>query len=213
MTCLASSHGRLARSKVNCLRAFLLWLFISITLTARAAPPIIEYQPKDQTLILYQPAALGVIARGIVPLSYQWRKDGLPIPGATTDQIVLARAQFSDAGNYSVVISNAESSVTSSNATLTVSVPAGGALDYSFVWGGSIDQPISAMALQPDGRILIAGSFSAAHGGARGGIARLNRDGTTDQTFMNGLSGAIHTDDPFKRSFVYAVALQADGKV
>src|SRR5205814_2343418 len=40
---------------------------------------------------------------------------------------------------------------------------------------------------------------------ARGGIVRLNADGTTDHTFMNGLSGAD--------AWISSVAVQSDGKV
>src|SRR5438034_9397355 len=98
--------------------------------------PSINYQPRSQTVILYQQAAFGVIASGTAPLFYQWRKDGVPIAGATNDQIVLAHAQFSDTGSYSVVVSNAEDSVTSTDALLTVNPSKGGDLDYSFAWGG-----------------------------------------------------------------------------
>src|SRR2546422_6891311 len=97
-------------------------------LTVSAAVPSIDFQPKDQTVILYQPAAFGVIASGTAPLSYQWRKDGVPIAGATDDQIVLAHPQFSAAGLYSVVVSNAEGSLTNADVTLTVNTQKGGDL-------------------------------------------------------------------------------------
>src|SRR5205085_7771183 len=135
------------------------------------------YQPKDQTVILYQQAAFGVIASSATPLAYQWRKDGVHIVGATNDQVVLARPQFSDAGKYSVVVSNAESNVTSAEAILTVNSPKGGDLDYSFAWGGSIDGPVEFVAVQPNGKVLIAGNFTTVHRAVRGGIARLNPDG------------------------------------
>jgi hypothetical protein len=53
-------------------------LFLATLSLAVAAPPSINFQPKDQTVVLYQQAALGVIASGTAPLSYQWRKDGAP---------------------------------------------------------------------------------------------------------------------------------------
>ena len=43
---------------------------------------------------------------------------------------------------------------------------------------------------QADGKLLISGSFSAVNGAVRGCVARLNSDGTLDQSFMNGMSGA-----------------------
>ncbi len=173
-----------------------------------AALPSIPFQPQGREVILHEPAAFGVIAHGTAPLSYQWRKDGVPIIGATDDQIVLAHAQFSDAGLYSVVISNPEGSVTSVDAALTVKAQKGGDLDYSFAWGGSINGPVRSIAVQPDGKVLMAGEFTTTHGAIRRGIARLNADGTTDHTFMNALFGVAGADLPT----VYAIALQSDGK-
>jgi uncharacterized delta-60 repeat protein len=129
-----------------------------------------------------------------------------PVPGATNDQIVFAQSQFSDTGVYSVVVANAEATVTSGDAALAVKPPNPGDLDYSYAWGGSIIGALLAMALQPDGKVLIAGSFSTVHGAFRGSIARLNADGTTDQTFMNGLSGANY-------SVVRSVAVRSDGDI
>src|SRR5437867_11435807 len=95
---------------------FTLSCLLGTALIGQAASPRVSFQPKDQAVTLYQQAAFGVIASGTLPLSYQWHKDGVPIAGATNDQIVLAHAQFADAGPYSVVVSNTESSVTSAEA-------------------------------------------------------------------------------------------------
>ena len=46
-------------------------MLMKLTLTASAAAPSINFQPKDQTVILYQQATFGVIASGAAPLSYQ----------------------------------------------------------------------------------------------------------------------------------------------
>lgn len=86
---------------------------------------------------------------------------------------------------------------------------AGGDVDPAFV--ADPNDQVRAVAVQPDGKVLIAGDFSRVNdfpnGAARNGIARLNADGSVDTTFMNGLSGAQNA----RR--VYAVAVQADGKV
>jgi uncharacterized delta-60 repeat protein len=176
-------------------------------LTATAATPAIDYAPRSQTVILYQPASFGVIASGTAPLRYQWRKDGVPIDGATNDQMVLAHAQFSDAALYSVTVSNAEGSATSGDAALTVNAPVGGDVDCSFACGGSINGGIASVAVQADGRLLIAGNFSTVNGAARGKVARLHADGSTDFTFLNGLAGVSDS------GWVKAVAAQNDGKV
>jgi uncharacterized delta-60 repeat protein len=186
----------------NLPRFLLPCMLVNMALTVSAAPLSINFQPKDQSVILYQQAAFGVIASGTAPLAYQWRKDGVPIVGATNDQIVLAQAQFFDAGRYSVIISNSENSVTSADTDLTVNAPKGGDLDCSFACGSWINGSVHSMAVQPDGKVLIAGDFSTVHGAARSGIARLNADGTTDYTFISGVSGANGV-----------VAVQHDGKV
>ena len=63
---------------------------------------------------------------------------------------------------------------------------------------------IAALALQPDGKIIIGGNFTSFNGYNRYHIARLNSDGTVDTTFNPGL-GANGT--------VWSVALDAAGRV
>lgn len=81
---------------------------------------------------------------------------------------------------------------------------ADGRLDSSFNTGGGPDKPVRALALQPDGRLLIAGEFTRVAGQPRGGVARLNADGSLDETFAP-LTGA--------NDVVHAVGLAADGKI
>ena len=69
-------------------------------------------------------ATFSVVASGTAPLTYQWRKNGVDIPSATTDTLTLNNAQAADAAAYSVVVSNAGGSATSPSATLTVVDPA-----------------------------------------------------------------------------------------
>jgi hypothetical protein len=64
--------------------------------------------------------AFTVTASSPAPQSYQWRKDGAAIAGATSATLALSNVQTSAAGSYSVVVSNAAGSVTSTAATLTV---------------------------------------------------------------------------------------------
>jgi uncharacterized delta-60 repeat protein len=61
---------------------------------------------------------------------------------------------------------------------------------------------VLATAIQPDGKILIGGIFSAVLGVTRNNIARLNTDGTLDSGF-----------NPNANSLVESIAVQADGKV
>ena len=59
-------------------------------------------------------------APGSATLSYQWQFNSADIPEATNSALSLENVQLSQTGNYSVLVSNAEGSVTSSNAFLTV---------------------------------------------------------------------------------------------
>jgi hypothetical protein len=64
------------------------------------------------------PASFSVTATSAT--GFQWRKDGVNIPGATSSTFNIASTVLGDAGNYSVVVSNMCGNVISSNALLTV---------------------------------------------------------------------------------------------
>ncbi|NUQ56155.1 MAG: immunoglobulin domain-containing protein, partial [Dehalococcoidia bacterium] len=68
-----------------------------------------------------------VVATGTAPLTYQWRKDNVDlvdsaghIAGATTATLTITDALLTDAGSYTVVVTNQVTNVTSAAATLTV---------------------------------------------------------------------------------------------
>ena len=74
-----------------------------------------------------------------------------------------------------------------------------GSLDTSFNPGAGVDQSVFAVAVQPDGKIIIAGDFTTVAGVPRKGIARLDSTGALDTSFNPG-SGP--------NDLVSAVALQ-----
>src|SRR5207244_3230914 len=61
-------------------------------------------------------------ANGTPPLTYQWRKGGTPIGGATNANLILTNISGASAGTYDVVVTNTSGSITSSSATLTIVV-------------------------------------------------------------------------------------------
>jgi len=82
---------------------------------------------------------------------------------------------------------------------------ADGTLDGSFPTGGwGASSAVRAIAVQPDGRIIIGGSFSYYNGTLRDKIARLNADGSVDGSFIVG-TGA--------NSSVNTIAIQPDGRI
>ena len=85
------------------------------------APPTITTQPANQTVNSGSSATFTVVASGAEPLSYQWRKNGLAISGATASSYTIANVQFGNVGLYSVVVGNAAGNVVSSEANLSLS--------------------------------------------------------------------------------------------
>ncbi len=86
-------------------------------------PPSIVTQPQSQTADVGSAVTFTVTAGGTAPLSYQWRLGGANLAGATGSALVLVNVQVTNAGNYSVDVTNASGSITSSNALLTVISP------------------------------------------------------------------------------------------
>lgn len=83
--------------------------------------PSITTQPSSKTVVVGQPAAFTVAASGTAPLSYQWRKGGTDIPGATSASYTIASAVLGDSGSaFDVIVSNSVGSATSNTATLSV---------------------------------------------------------------------------------------------
>jgi hypothetical protein len=82
--------------------------------------PAISAQPQNEAVFLGQNTAFTVTATGASPLAYQWRFNGQNISGATASAYALTNVQTGAAGAYSVVVSNAYGTATSSNAVLTV---------------------------------------------------------------------------------------------
>ena len=85
------------------------------------------------------------------------------------------------------------------------SLAAPGDVDLSFDPGSGVDGAVHAVAVQPDGKVIIAGQFTRVKGLTRRGVARLNADGSGDSSFDPG--SVVFT------GYVYGVALQPDGKV
>jgi uncharacterized delta-60 repeat protein len=79
-----------------------------------------------------------------------------------------------------------------------------GSLDVTFNPGTGANGTVLAIALQPDGKILIGGGFTTCNGTARNYMARLNPDGIPDLTFNTGTGGNFD---------VRTIALQPDGKI
>lgn len=101
-----------------------------------------------------------------------------------------------------ILIAGDFTSVNDTGRTNLARLNADGTLDADFATG--TDFTVDTLLLQEDGRILIGGEFTSVNGVERNGIARLQADGSLDRDFDPGTG----PDGP-----VYALAVQADGKV
>ena len=87
------------------------------------SPPTVLTHPASQTVIVGSNVTFTVAVGGPGPITYQWRRNGMPINGAVNASYTITAAQFSAAGVYDVLAANSLASVFSSNATLTVQPP------------------------------------------------------------------------------------------
>ncbi|MEY4265789.1 MAG: hypothetical protein RIS90_324 [Pseudomonadota bacterium] len=94
---------------------------VQIAGSGLSAPPTIASQPTAVSIYATQTATFTVAANGNGVLTYQWRKQGVDIPGANSSIYTTPMAVMSDDGaQFSVVVSNAGGSTTSKNAALRV---------------------------------------------------------------------------------------------
>jgi hypothetical protein len=83
-------------------------------------PPAIMVQPAGQTASAGSPITFSVVATGYEPLSYQWKTNGVLIPGATGSSFSIPSVSHSDVGVFTVDVSNPGGVTSSDPAGLTV---------------------------------------------------------------------------------------------
>lgn len=124
-------------------------------------PPSLTVAPSAQTVSAGERITLSVTAGGSPAPTYQWQKNGVNLAGATSSTLVIAAAAPSDAGTYSVTVTNAAGSVSSVPVLVTVNhsqlvnlstrglVPRGGALTAGFFIRGSGDKAVLVRGVGP----------------------------------------------------------------
>jgi hypothetical protein len=102
---------------------------VALTVTDSASEPTITSQPSSLTIVSGQQAVFKVQVTGAPAPTFQWRRnnvdltDGTDIAGATTDTLTLSNTLASQAGTYTVFVSNSAGDIESDGALLTVQVP------------------------------------------------------------------------------------------
>lgn len=104
------------------------WFIDSVSITTPSCcgnivAPVITTQPTNRTAVIGENVTFNVGNSGTLPMSYQWRLGGTNLSAATNSSITRTNVQLSNTGAYSVVVSNAAGTATSSNAVLTVLDP------------------------------------------------------------------------------------------
>jgi uncharacterized repeat protein (TIGR01451 family)/uncharacterized delta-60 repeat protein len=143
----------------------------------------------------------GVGRKGIARLNGNGTLDTTFNPGLGANGPVSCLALQPD-GN--LLIGGEFTFVNGTNRNYVARLGTNGVLDASFDTSTGPNGQVSAIALQPDGRVLIGGEFTAIGGVPRNHIARLNADGSLDTTFDPGVGA---------NDVVYAIAVESDGTI
>lgn len=100
------------------------WVLVALIMSsfiAAASPPAIKTQPQSPTVLVGQPAVFGVEVADPDGISYQWRRNGVDIPDATSPAFILTNAQRADSSaSFDVRVTNDRGTATSCRAVLTV---------------------------------------------------------------------------------------------
>lgn len=125
----------------------------SVTGVTPINPPVVVTQPAAISVNPGQAGTLAPVITGTAPLTYQWKKDGANIAGATSATYAIASAATADAGSYTVTATNAYGTVTSSAAAVTVT--------SSPIPATITSQPASAVVAAGDNASFSVGAFGS----------------------------------------------------
>jgi hypothetical protein len=148
-----------------------------LTVTAAAVAPAITTQPASQTVIAGKTASFSVTASGTSPMTYQWKKNGAAISGATASTYTTpAETTADNNAQFSVAVSNSAGNANSSAAILTVTAAA----------------VAPAITTQPASQTVIAGK-TASFTVVASGTAPMTYQWKKNGTAISGATSATYT--------------------
>lgn len=143
----------------------------------------------------------GIPRSGVVRLTTNGVNDASFVIGTGANGSVLAIAIQ---GDGKILLGGTFTTFNGSNTVRLVRLNSNGSVDPTFSLGTGADSTVRAVAVQPDGKILVGGSFTNFAGTASAGLVRLNPNGSVDTTFGvgTGADGAVNT-----------IVVQIDGRI
>ncbi len=166
----------------------------------------VSSDPQDASVCQGNQAIFSAAASGSGPFSYQWRKDGVNISGATSSDYTIASVTADDAGDYDCVIENGCAPVTTQTASLSIGqAPAqpGAITGTEEICAGAVETySISPVAgadnylwTVPNGAAITSGSgtnaITVTFGGS-GGSVSVSASNACGASASSGLTVAIH---------------------
>ena len=159
-----------------------------IRVQVRSAPVIVS-PPAGQSAARGSRVVLEVAATGTAPLSFVWKRNQAPVPGATYARLVLPSLSDADLGDYTVTVSNPAGEATSTPVAVSYPAATPGAARWRLVHPHGPASPVRALATLPG--CIVAG-------GINGAISRREADGTWRHAELN--LSRLHTiNQIFKR--------------
>ena len=142
---------------------------VTLDLHPDFAPPVFTLQPSSQTVVLGSPVTFTAAASGYPVPTFQWRRNGMNLPGATSATLTINPTTMADAGSYTVIATNSQGIATSDVAILIVkdvtppvlSLPASQTIEATGPSGAPATFAASALD-NVDGNVVV--NLSAASG-------------------------------------------------
>lgn len=157
--------------------------------------PAIIKQPVSVSARLGQTVTFEAEAVGLGALTYQWQKDGVDIPDATTPTLILTNVTAGSSALYRMLVFNtlapAPTGIASQGAALSVGAALAGTVDTSFAPGSGMQRSgtvlgfVEAVLWDSENKPVVGGFFDTINGTTRPNLARFNNDGTPDTTFAS----------------------------
>ena len=155
--------------------------------------PSITSEPAGQTVVASSNVTFTVTATGFAPMAYQWQVNATNLPGASASNYSILSVMASNAGNYTVVVSNACGSVTSSIAVLAVTKATPSVTAWGSATAIAFGQTLASSVLS-GGSASVAGSFAFTAPGTAPAVGAAAQSVTftpVDTTNYNTVSGTV----------------------